>query len=83
MPREIIEYMRYCKELKFEEKPDYDYLRNLFELALNKNNMVNDLKFSWIEDYSIIKNLEEIKNKIAPTNNIKRKASPQSRIYKK
>ena len=83
MPREIIEYMRYCKELKFEEKPDYDYLRNLFELALKKNNMVNDLKFSWIEDYSIIKNLEEIKNKIAPTNNIKRKASPQSRIYKK
>ena len=50
MPSEIIDYMKYCKDLAFEKDPDYEYLRNLFENALKRNNFENDLKFSWIKD---------------------------------
>ena len=82
MPKEIIPYMEYCKELPFEADPDYNYLRNLFESALKRNNFQNDLKFSWISDYSLLKNFKEIKNKIKPVNLSKRKQTPQSRIYK-
>ena len=83
MPKQIIEYMDYCKNLPFEKEPDYEYLRNLFELALKNNGLEYDLKFSWIKDYSILNNIEEIKNKINPINVIKRKQSPRNRIYKK
>ena len=84
MPKEIITYMMYCRELQFEKEPNYEYLRDLFENVLRKNCFQNDLKFSWIKDYSILNNIEEIKLKIFPNNNIcKRKQSPQSRIYKK
>ena len=85
MPEEIIDYMNYCKELPFEKDPDYEYLRNLFENVLKRKKFINDLKFIWIKDYSILKNLknsEEIKNKIFQLNLSKRKASPRSRIYK-
>lgn len=30
LPDEICSYMNYVKNLKFEERPDYDYLKNLF-----------------------------------------------------
>lgn len=82
MPQEIIPYMNYCKELPFDKDPDYEYLRSLFESALKRNNFQNDLKFSWISDYSILKDSQEIKNKIRPINLSKKKQSPQSRIYK-
>ena len=30
LPNEFIQYTDYCRELDFEQKPDYNYLRNLF-----------------------------------------------------
>lgn len=30
--------MKYCRKLKFEEKPDYDYLRGLMINCISKNN---------------------------------------------
>ena len=37
------EYLNYCKQLKYEEKPDYQYLRNLFESYAK----VNEIKLSY------------------------------------
>jgi len=31
MPRFILQYMKYCRSLKFEQKPDYKYVKSLFE----------------------------------------------------
>lgn len=30
-PPEFIEYFEYCKRLEFKEKPDYNYLKGIFE----------------------------------------------------
>ena len=83
MPKEIITYMAYCRELDFEQKPDYNYLRGLFENVLKSNGTFNDLHFSWIKDISILKNNKNSENKIKQINMSKRKESPQSRIFKK
>lgn len=32
-PIELSQYLNYCKHLKFEEKPDYLYLRGLFKVC--------------------------------------------------
>ena len=40
------EYLSYCKKLKFDEEPDYDYLKQLFELESVARKI--PLKFDWI-----------------------------------
>ena len=42
-PSEFLVYMNYCRELKFYQRPDYDYLRSLFK---------NLYKRKYYEDYS-------------------------------
>ena len=39
---EFIEFVKYCKNLEFEEKPDYDYLRGLMINCISKNNKSTD-----------------------------------------
>ena len=44
---EFLKYMKYIRETKFEQKPDYQYLRKLFrDLYLSKYNTL-DFKFDW------------------------------------
>ena len=45
---EFAVYMNYCRNLKFEEKPDYAYLRGLFEKLLKKKGWKNDNIFDWM-----------------------------------
>jgi serine/threonine protein kinase len=37
----------YVRTMKFDEKPDYDYLINLMKKEFNNNNFKNDGKFEW------------------------------------
>ena len=74
---EITEYMKYVKSLKYDQKPDYNFLRNLFINCLKKNNEENNLAFSWVslnktnfKTYNILKNFN------------KRKTSLRTRILK-
>ena len=83
MPSEIIYFIKYCRELEFEQKPDYDYLRSLFENILKEREITNDLHFSWINDFSILKDIKTSNNKTSIINMGKRKESPRSRIFKK
>ena len=52
LPQEFGEFLNYCKRLKFEDKPNYDYLRNLFiRCLINAYDMYNlnekFLNFDW------------------------------------
>ena len=41
-------YMHYCKGLKFEDRPDYSYLKRLFTERMQKENMEFDLVYDWV-----------------------------------
>ena len=74
---EMVEYISYAKNLEFEQEPNYNYLKNLFNKMLKRIHNSNDqLVFSWIKmtDFKAFKN---------PINPASRKDSPQNRIYKK
>ena len=45
LPEEMIYYLNYCKKLRFEDKPNYEYLTNLFVKLLEKEG--NKTKFDW------------------------------------
>ncbi|KAJ3222606.1 casein kinase I [Chytriomyces hyalinus] len=47
-PEEFASYMRYCRELKFEETPDYDYLRGLMNKVLARIGESDDGLFDWM-----------------------------------
>ena len=87
LPEEFVEYIKYCKNLKFEENPDYEKLRNLFRQVLLKSQAIYDCNFSWlikvksknkIYDKKDDNNITMRKNY---TNLIKRKQSPRMRLF--
>jgi casein kinase 1 len=49
-PNELVKYLNYAKGLKFEEKPDYNYLRGLIQAAKKSNNIVTDYLYDWSSD---------------------------------
>lgn len=46
-PNEFVVYLNYAKNLKFEEKPDYAYLRKLFDDLRRKSGFDNDAIYDW------------------------------------
>ena len=49
-PEEFKIFLLYVKNLEFEENPDYDYCRGLFEAIIRKLNDKVDFNFSWCKD---------------------------------
>lgn len=47
MPSEFATYLNYCRALKFEERPDFGYLRKLFKDLFDKMGYENDNAFDW------------------------------------
>jgi hypothetical protein len=46
-PDMMIEYIRYCRLLKYEEVPNYQKLKKMFTDEMDKNGIVFDNKFEW------------------------------------
>ncbi|XP_036354894.1 casein kinase I-like [Octopus sinensis] len=46
-PNEFAMYLNYCRALRFEETPDYFYLRQLFRILFRNMNMHNDPVYQW------------------------------------
>lgn len=47
-PEEFSKYLTYCRNLNFDEKPDYNYLKGLFKSLLTQNGYEDDGKYDWI-----------------------------------
>lgn len=43
-PVEFAQYLRYCRQLRFDDKPDYDYLRRLFKELFYRSGYKMDKK---------------------------------------
>lgn len=48
LPSEFMIFINYSKTLRFEEKPDYSYLRRLFKELMQRENLVNDGLYDWV-----------------------------------
>lgn len=46
-PIEFTQYMTYCRNLKFDEQPDYNYCRQLFADLMVKLNYKTDNIYDW------------------------------------
>lgn len=59
-PIEFCNFLTYCRALRFEDKPDYGYLRVLFRSLMGKNGLEYDGIFDWspqnIKDFQIVVN---------------------------
>lgn len=47
-PEEFSKYLQYCRNIMFEEKPDYNYLRGLFKGCMARNGYEYDGRYDWI-----------------------------------
>ncbi len=47
LPECFIKYIQYCRTLKFDDEPDYKYLKTLFTEQREKMNIPDDYKFEW------------------------------------
>ena len=47
-PIEFVEFMKYLRNLKFEEKPNYAYIKKLFNDLMNKNGWEMDYQYDWV-----------------------------------
>lgn len=46
-PEQFTQYIKYCKNLQFEQDPDYDYLKGLFKQVMDAYNYKYDYIFDW------------------------------------
>ena len=50
-PKELMDYLNYCKNLKYEDEPDYDYLTGLFKnIITNKLKDKIDYLYDWVNN---------------------------------
>ncbi|CUM56337.1 unnamed protein product [Debaryomyces tyrocola] len=47
LPKEFLDYMNYIKTLRFDDKPDYPYLRKIFRDLFKRENYRYDYVFDW------------------------------------
>ncbi|MES1905940.1 MAG: Casein kinase I isoform epsilon, partial [Paramarteilia canceri] len=47
IPSSFITSLKYCRQLKFEETPDYSYIRSLFALTFKEGNFGFDNIYDW------------------------------------
>ena len=71
LPIEIQEFYKDIKRLKFEEKPNYNKLKEYFRILLRKNGLKEDNNFSWINNECSI-NTKEINLKVRKSNSQQR-----------
>ena len=77
LPNEFVNYMKYVKNLEFEEEPNYEYLTDLFISILSKNEFKRNIKFFWMEEKSK-KYMKKINESLENRNKVVKKSSAKS-----
>ena len=54
---EFATYLNYCRSLKFEDKPDYVYLRQMFRTLFHRLGYTSDNVFDWNTATGIVSNV--------------------------
>ena len=54
---EFSTYLNYCRSLRFEDKPDYLYLRKMFKEIFYKENYDWDFMYDWCLPIGVIKDI--------------------------
>lgn len=47
LPAEFSTYLNFCRSLRFDDKPDYSYLRQLFRNLFHRQGFSYDYVFDW------------------------------------
>ena len=47
-PNEFVTYINYSRGLRFEERPDYSYLKRLFKELFFRHNFQYDFLYDWV-----------------------------------
>lgn len=47
LPNEFQQFLDYCSNLRFDQRPDYNHLKTLIRQVFRKSNFVYDLIFQW------------------------------------
>jgi len=82
LPQEFADYLRYCRNLGFEDDPDYNYLINLFKGLLIRMKENNDSNFTWNKKLMSLRSKKPKEDIKQHPNFFKRKESPHSRLFK-
>ena len=86
LPPQFEEYIKYTRNLEYEQDPDYNYLRNLFLSVLKNYNWEFDYYYDWDQvglTNSEIKAKEKNDINIMNNNNILNSQNLNTRLYKK
>ena len=62
IPLQIQNFIKYCRNLRFNQDPDYKRIKNFFYDLMKENIIINDGDFSWIIDKSILGSQLQIEN---------------------
>jgi len=79
LPEEFAEFIRYSRNLEFEEEPKYDYLKSLFTNILIKNQQKIDFNFFWIVKKDKSKKRKGIKNE--DEKNKEKRGNSRTRLF--
>ncbi|KAJ3439576.1 ck1 family protein kinase [Anaeramoeba flamelloides] len=64
LPDEFLQFLRYCKTLEYQQKPNYSKLRQNFRKLFLQRGYVYDYKFDWVvkkeEEINVMKKLEKL-----------------------
>ena len=51
LPKETVKFIQYARDMRYDDKPNYSYLRGLMRKIAVKNGLKMDYnKFDWIDD---------------------------------
>ena len=61
-PKELADYIKYCRNLGYEDDPDYSYLTGLFKTVITKRLKEKiDYIYDWVTDYAAQSHIQMVK----------------------